>query len=98
MRHLSAQQGRQPVPAGYPVQEFIGCNLLLGLAGRPLGELIGGALPDDLISVALNATEAGFIKRKSVGAPQQGAAARPFPFSVLLLQFPGLELGATPAE
>src|SRR5205085_6588091 len=42
--------------------------------------------------------EAVFIQRKGVGAAQQRAAPRAFPFSVFLLEFPGLELVTTPPK
>src|SRR5438552_17598401 len=43
-------------------------------------------------------SQAAFIKRERVRAFQQRSASWSFPFPMLLLQFPGLELRTIPAE
>src|SRR6185295_14799032 len=83
---------------GHAVQKVIRTGLMFGLASGPLGELIQAALPDDLLFLVFNAAESSFVKCKRVRASQQGASARPFPFSIILFQLPRFEMRAPPPE
>src|SRR2546423_4734588 len=63
-----------------------------------MGELRQSALPQNLVFLIRNRTKTVLEKSEGVCAFQQGPTARALPFSVLLLQFPGLELAVIPAE
>src|SRR5882724_3891450 len=99
MGDFSGQEGCQSMTAGQSIKKIIGGNVLVDRSTRiPIRKILQCALPNHLIFLLINGAQAIFIKRERIGAPQQRASARAFPFSVFLLEFPRFELSATPAE
>lgn len=55
-------------------------------------------MPQDLVFLIGNGAEAVLVESKGIGASQESAPARAFPFAVFLFQFPGFELAVMPTE
>src|SRR3954467_9940919 len=99
MGDLTIQQRRQAIAAGDAIKKAVGRESCIGgLGRRPFRKLGEGALPNDLFLLIFDAAQPVLEQRISIGAPEQRATARAFPFSKFLLQFPWLELRAAPAE
>src|ERR1051326_5636789 len=99
VRDFAIQQRSQTVPAGNAVEKIIGTDILAGyLPAIPLRKLFDGALPKYFVLARVDAAQRIFIQRVGIGAFQHQPAAGAFPFAVLLLQVPRLQLRTTPPE